>query len=137
MSILWSDEYSVRVAEIDDQHKYFVGLMNELYTAMLSKKSNEKIKEVFEKLVWYAGVHFSTEEKYFDQFHYELADEHKAEHKKLSGRIAEFAMLYKENPEKTFETTGELIDFLENWLVDHLANQDKKYMDCFNKNGLS
>jgi hemerythrin len=30
----------------------------------------------------------------------------------------------------------DLLDFLEDWLVDHLNGQDKKYTECFNKNGL-
>lgn len=136
MPIPWDKEYSVNVVEIDDQHKYFIGLMNELYDVMLTKNSNKKIQEVFEKLVLYANVHFATEEKYFDQFNYELADEHKREHKKLTIKIEEFKNLYQEKPQDTFEITKDLIDFLENWLVDHLANQDKKYVECFNKNGL-
>ena len=136
MSINWSKEYSVNVAEIDNQHKYFIEIMNELYDAMLAKNSNKKIQEIFKKLVWYAGVHFKTEEKYFDKFHYELANEHKKEHKKLSAKIKEFKILYKEKAQDTFETTDKLIDFLENWLVDHLANQDKKYSKYFNENSL-
>lgn len=136
MSILWSEEYNVGVKEIDDQHKYFVGLLNETYDAVINKKSIEKIQEIFVKLDNYAILHFGTEEKYFDLFHYELAQEHKEEHKKLLKKAREFKQHYRNHPEKIYDIIEELFDFLENWLVDHIANQDRKYIECFKKNGL-
>ena len=29
-----------------------------------------------------------------------------------------------------------LIDFLEDWFLDHLANEDQKYAQCFKAHGL-
>lgn len=136
MQIPWREEYSVNVKEIDDQHKYFIELLNELYGAVINKISVEEIQEIFTKLDAYATLHFGTEEKYFDLFHYELADEHKKEHKKLLEQAEEFKKHCQNNPEKIYDIVDELFEFLENWLVDHLANQDKKYMECFKKNGL-
>lgn len=136
MSIPWKDEYSVNVKIIDDQHKYFIGLINELYDTVVNKKPKEKIQEIFAKLDAYAVLHFETEEKYFDLFHYELAEEHKKEHEKLLGEAKKFKKYYESHPENIYDIIGEMFEFLENWLVDHLANQDKKYTECFNKNGL-
>ncbi|MFZ2193048.1 MAG: bacteriohemerythrin [Candidatus Moraniibacteriota bacterium] len=136
MPIPWNEEYGVQVEEIDNQHKYFIELLNELYDTILHKKSASEIQELFVKLDDYAVLHFKTEEEYFDLFHYELADEHKKEHKKLLKKAREFKKHYQNHPEKIYDILAELFDFLENWLVDHLANQDRKYIDCFKKNGL-
>ena len=35
------------------------------------------------------------------------------------------------------EISFELIDFLEDWWIYHLQNQDQKYVKCFKEHGLS
>ncbi len=132
MAIKWDEKYSVNVKEIDDQHKNFIEIMNKLYAAVNEMRTKEDLKNILNELTEYADKHFTTEEKYFDEFHYELADEHKQKHKELKEKIIEFQKKFGEKNEISLE----LSDFLENWLVDHLDNQDKKYTECFNKNGL-
>lgn len=133
MPIPWTNELSVGVKEIDEQHQMFLGILNELCDILANARPIPEIADVLRQLTAYANFHFATEEKYFDKFHYELADEHKEEHKKLLARVMEF--------NKRFETEGEtilpeLLDFLEDWLVDHLSEQDKKYVKCFSEHGL-
>lgn len=133
MPIPWTNELSVGVKEIDEQHKIFLNILNELCDILANAKPIPEIVDILRQLTAYANFHFATEEKYFDKFHYELAAEHKEEHKKLLARVMEF--------NKRFEIEGEailpeLLDFLEDWLVDHLSEQDKKYMKCFSEHGL-
>lgn len=134
MALAWKEEYSVGVKEIDDQHKRFIEIMNSLYTAVYAGEDREKLAEILLNVANYKDNHFATEEKYFDLFHYENTDEHKAEHQKLREKVTAF---YQEFKEGKTDITADLLDFLENWLVDHLANQDQKYVECFQKNGLS
>ncbi len=130
--IEWSKDYSVNVKLIDDQHKHFVGIMNLLYKKIQSNKT-DRIPEIIDEPVSYAETHFETEEKYFKEFNYDGTDEHKMEHNKLKERVSEF--LSRKNTD-SLNFAFELLDFLENWLVDHLANMDKKYTQCFNDHGL-
>jgi len=134
MALQWNEKYSVGVKEIDNQHKKFIEIMNSLYAAVYAGEDKDKLAEILLNLTNYKDNHFELEEKYFDLFHYEYAVEHKAEHQKLREKVAAFYTQFKEG--KT-DVTAELMDFLENWLVDHLANQDQKYAECFKKNGLS
>ena len=78
-------------------------------------------------------MHFATEEKYFDEFKYEGAEEHKAEHRKLEKSVADMQKRAKAG-DLTF--TVELLDFFEDWLIKHLAEMDQKYVKCFNEHGL-
>jgi len=129
----WKPEYSVNVTEIDDQHKKFISILDDLYQAILVGKQKEKLYEVFEKLEEYMDLHFSTEENYFDKFKYEGSDEHRAEHKKLKNKVEDIKQKAKNNEDVI---SFELVDFLEDWLLDHLAALDKKYTKCFNEHGL-
>lgn len=131
--ITWTPEMSVNVREIDDQHKHFVGLMNELYSTAFQGGAKEKLAEILNKLVDYTNLHFQTEEKYFEQFQYELTAEHEKLHNELKVKVATFVERFRVEGESII---AELMDFLEDWLVDHLENQDKKYTKCFNEHGL-
>jgi len=132
MAILWSEKLSVGVKEIDDQHKKFIEIMNEMYAA-INISDKQKIKELLKKLTEYAELHFATEEKYFDLFKYENSDEHKQLHKEMIVKVLEFENRYET---EELNILLELLDFLENWLTDHLENQDQKYVQCFHDNGL-
>lgn len=129
----WKEEYSVGVELIDEQHKVFIGILNDLYTSIISKKEDVVLDDIFIQLVKYTEFHFQTEERYFDEFHYEGAEEHKAEHARLCAQIA----VLREKQEGSLKGNPfELLDFLEAWLIDHLMGMDMKYTDCFHAHGL-
>lgn len=134
MPIPWTKDLSVGVKEIDDQHQVFLKILNSLYEVVVHADSAPELASILNQLNAYAAFHFATEEKYFDKFNYEFTAEHKKEHQKLLAQV--------ENFNKKFKSDGvgvlpELLNFLEDWLVDHLSAQDNKYKECFKKNGLS
>lgn len=133
MSIKWDISYSVNVKEIDEQHQQFIQILNKLYESVSHGTEQKELKVILDELVKYTDLHFKTEEKYFDKFNYENSSEHKIEHAKLRKQVADF---YKKFAEGKAEISVGLLDFLEDWLVEHLDIQDKKYVECFNKNGL-
>jgi len=83
MVLEWKDEYSVNVKEIDEQHKVFLKILNNLYVAINNYSIDKELTKILEELVDYTKLHFSTEEKYFEQFNYSHTEEHKEEHKEL------------------------------------------------------
>ncbi|NTW26932.1 MAG: hemerythrin family protein [Candidatus Moranbacteria bacterium] len=133
-TFIWDEKYSVGVAEIDEQHKKLVATIAKLNEAISKAKSIEKdVKSVLTELKQYVEVHFSTEEKYFKEFNYEFAEQHILEHREFAKKIESFYEKYAGNE---VEISFELIDFLEDWLLDHMMTQDRKYMHCFAENGL-
>ena len=131
-SIEWTDDLSVHVKEIDDQHKTFIKILNDLYQSAVSMAPRSRIGQTINKTIDYAVMHFSTEEKYFDKFNYPLAAEHKEQHELLKQQ----AMVFKKRFESGEDLAFELLDFLEDWLVGHLATYDMKYSKFFNDHGL-
>ena len=133
MKIEWKEEYSVGVKEIDDQHKYFISLLNDLNNAIVAGKSREELRDLFQYLSDYAEKHFATEENYFDEFNYDGAVEHKIKHQKMRDEIKKI-----ENMEdgREIDFYGNIVYFLKDWLEDHLAEMDQKYKKCFAEHGL-
>jgi len=133
MKIEWKPEYNMGFEVIDKQHQTFVATLNSLYEAIVEGKEREHLSEIFNNLDQYITLHFKTEEDYFEEFGYEGKEEHIAEHRKFQTKIAEFKNSFERGES---EISSILIDFLENWLIHHLASIDVKYVPCFKSHGL-
>jgi hemerythrin len=131
-SIEWEEKYSVGIELIDNQHKVFIGILNDLYSAIINKKELSVLDDIFSQLVAYTHFHFQTEERYFDEFDYEGAEAHKIAHRALSDQVVAMQQKYDDVMKNPFE----LMDFLEDWLIEHIMGMDKLYSQCFKEHGL-
>jgi hemerythrin len=134
MEIKWKDEYSVGIKEIDDQHKYFIALLNDLYSAVCSNKGRQELQDLFQEVSDYAEKHFSTEEKYFDEFNYDGAEEHKMKHQEMRDEIKK---IKNQEGGNEIDFYGNIVYFLKDWLEDHFEKMDQEYEECFAKHGLA
>jgi hemerythrin-like metal-binding protein len=132
MTIPWRAEYSVGVKEIDEQHQHFIGLLNDLHEYAGDESLGAQMPAIIEALVEYAKHHFETEEKYFDEFSYEGAAEHKEKHRELMAQVEEFHRQFKQGD----LDVNKLVAFLEHWLKEHLIKEDQKFAACFREHGL-
>lgn len=131
--IEWNDSFSVGVVEIDGQHQKLVTMINDLNDAMRQRKGKDVLGNIVNGLVSYAGTHFRTEEKYFDQFGYPEANSHKQEHADFVNKVAEFKDGFDR---EKLGLSIEVMQFLSNWLQNHIKRIDKKYSLFFNEKGL-
>ncbi len=131
--ITWNQGLSVNVKEIDEEHKVLINLINELHDAMMKGKSKDVIENIINELVTYTKKHFSTEEKYFKQYEYPDEKSHINQHNLFVEKVKDFQEKH---------TTGgaflsiEIMEFLKDWLTNHIIGTDKKYTDFFNSKGL-
>lgn len=128
----WHNSYSVYVKDLDDQHKKLIGLLNELYDAYLQNTHLQRVGEIIVQLHDFAVFHFATEEEYFQQCHYERAAEHISAHKVLLERLQNFEAEYQKNHTVA---TLHLIDFMNDWLHNHICNVDRQYIGCLKECG--
>lgn len=129
----WSDTMSVKSNEIDDQHKKLVGLLNQMYQAFMDREHKEKVGLVIDQMAEYAKYHFETEEKYFAEFGYDDSENHIREHQQFRQKVEEFIQKYNKNHSAL---TYDVMNFLRTWLNHHILESDKKYVDCFLRNGV-
>ena len=131
--ISWTDDLSVGVAIIDEQHKGLVDLINELNAAMRQRRSDAVLVGVLERLKLYTVKHFATEEEIFDKFGYPDAGSHKKAHRELVEKVLAFEAELKSGRAKV---TMEIMRFLKDWLVGHIMGTDKRYGPFLNSKGV-
>ena len=132
--IEWSDSLSVGVRELDDQHKELVRLVNVLYEALKAGRGREALKDILGGLVRYTKVHFATEERFFNRLGYPEKDEHIQQHRKLVDQVLEFKKKVDSGQDMI---SVNLLDFLKDWLINHIQVSDKKYGPFLSRRGLS
>jgi methyl-accepting chemotaxis protein len=120
----WSDSLSVGIGSIDIQHKKLIDLINELFKHINSGSAKEAVGKTLRELIDYTGNHFQTEEKFFDKYNYPEQVEHKEMHRKLVAQVVEFQKQFK-NGEK--DVSLELMEFLKDWLINHIKKTDMQY----------
>jgi hemerythrin len=133
MRIQWDPIFSVHVKIIDEQHKKFIAAINHLDAAIGNGTEKQELSKVFDELIYYVEFHFGTEERYFDEFQYEHAAEHKTAH---DGFVKNITRIRSEFADDERKLSRELSEYLFDWLQNHVILADKKYMDCFRQHGL-
>ena len=124
----WSDELSVGIEEIDDQHKELVALVNEMHRAIHERHGSEVVREILARLTDYTRIHFAVEESLMRILNYPGYEEHKALHEELLSHVVEL------NEKVATGKTAigfELMHFLKVWLTKHIMESDKEYTEHF------
>jgi len=129
----WTEDDSVNIEEIDLQHQKMFAIINELYQAMLEKKSQAVIGGVLDQLLEYTGSHFSYEEKLMEKYDYPGLSEHKKLHADFAQKVLDS---HKDHQEGKFIMSIKFMGFLKDWLVKHIRGTDKLYADFLNSEGV-
>ncbi|MGA9763558.1 MAG: bacteriohemerythrin [Rhodomicrobium sp.] len=121
----WSDKLSVGIASIDAQHKKLVEMANGLFDAMKAGHGKEVLGKTLDGLVSYTVTHFNYEEQLFAKTSYPGAAGHKQEHEALKKQVQ--AIQEKMKLGVSFAQSMEVMEFLKNWLLNHILGSDKAY----------
>jgi hemerythrin-like metal-binding protein len=131
--IRWGKSLMVNIPTIDEQHKQLVQLMNDLHKSMKKRESTQAMERILDRLVDYTVMHFSTEEQFFKQYDYPEREQHAAIHKKLVARVGDFQKKFKSGDATV---SMDLMDFLKDWLVNHIKGTDMQYAPFLRKKGV-
>ncbi len=122
--ITWSDNLAVGNATIDNQHQKLVGMVNDLHDAMIKRQGRQMLASLLVKLANYAGTHFACEEKLMQQAGYQGYEQHKAIHEQFNTRVAALKARFEGGESSV---TIDAMNFLRDWLQNHILQTDKKY----------
>jgi hemerythrin len=132
--IKWDKSFEIGLKDIDDQHMELVGVMNTLFSALLSRKHADVLDQAFFTLDSYVKFHFQTEEDLFEVHGYPAATAHKEQHTDFQNRVQEL----RNHPENISPAADiqSLLTYLKNWFLTHTQGEDRKYIPFFQSKDL-
>jgi hemerythrin-like metal-binding protein len=120
----WSDELSVNVPQLDEQHKRLINVVNQLHEAITKRRGPGVLRPLFAQVLQYTATHFAAEERYLQQIHFRGLDEHKALHDAWCSQAVDLKdRVESGNAMLTLDT----IVFLKEWLTNHILDCDRRY----------
>ncbi len=120
----WDDSFATGVDAMDEQHKKLFRMVNDLYRAMKEKRAKEALNGIVDELIDYTAKHFREEEQVMAKAGYPDIARHKVIHKELVGKVLDVQKKLKSGK----AVVGiDLLNFLKDWLVNHIKGTDKKY----------
>ncbi len=119
----WYDDYNIDVDLIDTQHQELVRVVTRLQEALSSGPVNTEIASALKFLVQYTQQHFHDEEEIMRAIRFEELEHHQKLHSKLIDEIKDILLAIKKGKGVN---AYDLIDFLTDWLINHIRYEDKK-----------
>lgn len=132
--MVWNDRLSVGVARLDKDHKKLLAVLNEMYALLQRGSAGEVLDDVLESLVDYTRRHFENEERLLIETRYPDLEVHKLEHEKM------VAWLNQLRSRRTLGTAAgpslETVNYLKDWLFDHILGSDQRYSAHLHAHGI-
>jgi len=120
----WTDDLSVKIPTIDDQHKKLIGMINDFYDSFKSGRNKEQLVELVIGLKDYTSYHFSTEEGLLTQHGYPGFGSHKEQHVAFVEKVNDFQQRMESGK---LVVSLEVTNFLKDWLSNHIKKTDQEY----------
>lgn len=125
MAVNWTEDLSVGVGLIDDQHKIWFEKADQLFEAGKKGQAKEFVGQMLDFLDDYTKKHFSDEEKYMLSIHYPEYDRQKSLHTAFISQLDKLKNEFR-------ESGGNLLVILNanqmvvEWLTKHISNEDRR-----------
>ena len=124
----WTEDMSVGLSELDDDHKALIRIINQLADNAGNDADGQVLRQCLFALTRYAEYHFGREEAVMTACRYPELIEHKQEHKDFTKNIHDIASSFREiSPEAVPVVNQELLDYLKTWLLHHIMVIDRAY----------
>ena len=118
----WSEDMSVGIAEIDDQHKTLLDYLVLVERATGEGHAGTEVYFALDQFATYVRIHFAVEEIEMRIHRYPGLDAHIMLHRDFEARLR---ML--EGEALTRNVYAKVRDLLRGWLVQHIKTEDIKY----------
>jgi hemerythrin len=132
--LVWQDNFSVGILEMDEDHKKMLNLINNLRAAILCNTGEDFERYNLQELMAYTRGHLSREEALMSKHGYPDFEGHKAQHDQMISYVETFCRRYEKDGSKVL---SEIVPYLTLWLTDHINVTDKKYSAFLQERGVS
>jgi hemerythrin len=131
--IVWTNDYSVGVHSLDEQHKKIIELINILIEHHNDSVDSETVFNVLQEMMKYAQQHLDDEEQLLEGNDYPDLMRHTSVHIAYLEKVSEFSfevMAHNNN------VSTQLLEFLKDWWIHHILHEDMKYRPFFELKGI-
>ncbi len=124
--VKWTNDLSVDVELIDDQHKMLIEHLNNFAKAVEQHQGPTEIASTLSFLIDYTDFHFSMEEREMKAHNYPAYDTHKAKHEEFKTILVYMESEFRDDGPTAI--LAESIDtLLVSWLVKHIRVVDVEF----------
>ncbi len=120
----WTEEFSIGIAEIDQQHMILVDCITLIEDAVGSQARWSAVHASLGRLADFARIHFAVEESLMRILEYPEHEQHTEQHRRFSYEL----MALQEKSLKA-DVSGEMVGFLGKWLREHIDTSDRHYAE--------
>jgi len=136
MLIKWSDELSVGVELIDEQHQEMFRRINRLLGALSEVRGTAELCRTVDFLTDYVHSHFETEEAYMTGNAYPGRQEHMQQHEYFRGEVAQLrARAEQEGPTEKLVVFAQ--ELLVDWFTRHIRGTDMAFGRFLKEKGIA
>ncbi len=132
----WTDDLSVGIGLIDEQHKVLIQDLNTLTRAIEQRQGPKEIGATLGFLIDYTDFHFSTEEQHMADNGYSELDAHRAQHNEFKTNLSNLEDEFLEDG-ATHVLADTIDTLLVNWLLNHIRGVDVKFGAFLKSNGIT
>jgi len=110
--ITWTEDFSVGVVRLDEQHKRLIKMINRLIAEPQTTTESEMVSDLLSDMTNYAQAHFTAEEELMRQHNYPRLEEHVAQHRAFQKKTVDFCSATVLNVGSVPET---MLHYLSDW----------------------
>lgn len=121
---VWNEKFSVGMESMDDQHKHFLDLLNNLGDEIQRQNDEEMVHTAIISLFNYAMLHFRDEENILSKCGFPEIEQQRREHRFFVRQVKEMEESHQRGS-RVF--LGSVVSFLRDWFMHHIMIEDKEY----------
>lgn len=128
----WQSAYSVGVAGFDEAHRALIDRADALIRAVSAKGRQPETRDILDDLIECAVEHFEEEERTLQELDWPGLPEHLQAHNLLLRTLLKF----KSDLRYGRLTAEETAEFITEWVLAHIKDEDMKYRDYLGARGV-
>ena len=125
----WSEEFSVGVDQLDEEHITLFALFNDVCAAVEEGRPHQETETLLRALLDETREHFASEERLIAATGFPGFTEHANHHRELSAVLREYIAKFER---EDCGDSASLIGFLRQWLTRHVLYEDHAYGSWMN-----
>jgi hemerythrin len=125
----WKESFQIGAAEIDQQHRSFMELLNGYCDSVDGSTKDTVGEELLPRLDQYIRMHFRFEESLMESAGYKELERQKKQHKYFESLISDLQASHAKGKPDVLK---QALPLLRDWFLCHILEEDKKFVPYIN-----